>query len=64
MEPLLSSADLAQLLNVSLETVRFWRKQGRGPRAVKVGRTVRYQRCDVDLWLVQNTEPASAGQVA
>lgn len=51
MEKLLSTADLAALLGVAPETVRYWRHIATGPPARKVGRYVRYRAVDVEAWL-------------
>lgn len=59
MDRLISNQDLAAYLAVSVETVRWLRKQHRGPRAIKVGRSVRYRESDVQLWLAERTEVAS-----
>jgi excisionase family DNA binding protein len=48
-----TTEEVAQRLKVSPETLRDWRKRGIGPRAVKVGRLVRYSRADVTDWLQQ-----------
>lgn len=56
-EELLTYGELAELLSVSPQTLRNWRRQGRGPRATKVGaRLVRFHREDVDAWLEQQRE--------
>jgi excisionase family DNA binding protein len=51
VDELLTEADLAKLLKVTVRTVRRWRAEGSGPRALKIGRGVRYRRADVDAWL-------------
>lgn len=56
MDHLLTTAQLAQQLSVSVETVRWWRKRGSGPRAIKLGRHVRYRDSDVQVWLAERTE--------
>ena len=50
-EDLLTAQELADLLRVSVWTVYRWRLQGKGPRAVRVGRHARYRRRDVHAWL-------------
>jgi excisionase family DNA binding protein len=42
---------LAQYLEVPVQTVYRWNCNGTGPRAIKVGRFVRYRRADVERWL-------------
>lgn len=47
----LTTAEVAQLLRTSTETVRYWRHTGKGPKSFKVGRRVLYARRDLDNWL-------------
>jgi excisionase family DNA binding protein len=56
----LSPEDLAAELRVPLATVYGWRYKGTGPRALKVGRHVRYRREDVDAWLDAQAAPRPA----
>lgn len=51
MEEFLTSAQLADLLQLSPDTVKYWRTQCRGPAYHTVGNHVRYRRSDVDSWL-------------
>ena len=51
MSSLLTEADVAQKLHVSLASVRRWRLERRGPQFIKVGSLVRYRPEDLDLWL-------------
>lgn len=50
----LTSRQLAELLGISESTAILWRMQGKGPAFIKVGRSVRYDRADVDAWLASN----------
>jgi predicted DNA-binding transcriptional regulator AlpA len=34
-----------------VNTLRFWRHQGTGPRSIKLGRRVVYRECDVVAWI-------------
>jgi predicted DNA-binding transcriptional regulator AlpA len=48
---------------VSVETLKYWRAQGRGPRWYKLGRRVVYNLADVDAWLDEQrgaTGPSTA----
>lgn len=49
-------------LGVSVETLRGWRKQGRGPRYRKLGRAVRYSIADLEAFV--EAEPAGGGRAA
>ena len=51
LEPMLSIDELADYLGKPVRTIYDWRLSGRGPRAVRVGRSLRYRVCDVQAWL-------------
>jgi len=46
-ESLVTEGEAANLLRVSLTSVRRWRREGRGPVYRKMGRSVRYRRDDL-----------------
>jgi len=56
VDELLTEQELADLLKVSVRTVRSWRTEGTGPPSLRIGRGVRYRRRDVDAWLEQQAE--------
>lgn len=47
----LGMPEVAAMLDVSIDTLRWWRHKGEGPRSYKIGRRVRYDRPDVVAWL-------------
>lgn len=53
-------AEVAEHCRAPIETVRYWRKIGKGPRSFKVGRRVLYAADDVEAWLraAQDGSPA------
>ena len=51
LEPMLSIDELAEYLGKPVRTIYDWRLSGRGPRAVHVGRALRFRVCDVQAWL-------------
>ncbi|MBE7699236.1 helix-turn-helix domain-containing protein [Oerskovia sp. Sa1BUA8] len=51
--PLLTPIDLAAQLGVPIPTLYAWRTRGIGPRALKVGKHLRWRQADVDQWLEQ-----------
>ena len=59
-EQLLSPEDLARLVGVPLKSVYRWNAHRTGPKALKVGRYVRYRPADVEAWL----ESRAASDVA
>lgn len=44
-------AELADFLQIPVKSLYQWRYQGRGPRAHRVGRHLRYRWEDVEDWL-------------
>ena len=52
IDPLLHSAEVAELLGVSLSWLAKSRLTGTGPRFIKVGRAVRYARSAVREFLL------------
>ena len=48
---LLSVGDLADYLQVPHNTLYQWRHHGVGPRALRIGKYLRYRRSDVEAWL-------------
>ena len=40
-------------MGCSVATVRRWRVEGTGPVFIRIERTVRYSRVDLDQWLGQ-----------
>ncbi|MTE10442.1 helix-turn-helix domain-containing protein [Corynebacterium aurimucosum] len=53
---LLTTADLAERLKISVATARRWRHNGKGPNYVRLGHNdVRYRLEDVDAFLKGQT---------
>lgn len=54
---LLSTSQAAHYLDCSLDTLRRWRRQNRGPKFVRLGsrRLVRYQVQDLDAFVEAQT---------
>lgn len=51
VEPLLTLTEVADWLRVPKATVYEWRRYGRGPKAYRVGRGLRFRPDDVLAWL-------------
>ena len=58
LDELLDPPALAEYLGVPLATVYSWRSRGRGPKAVRVGRFLRYRASDVTGWLARGGDTA------
>ena len=50
-EPLMTTEELAAYLRVPRATIYSWRHLETAPRAMKVGKHLRWRRSDVDAWL-------------
>ncbi len=59
-DQLLTTAQVADFLQVPVSTIHQWRYRGEGPRAARVGRHLRFRRADVDAWLDQQTRQPAA----
>jgi len=64
IETPLAMAQVAELLNVPINTLRYWRHVGAGPRSFKVGKHVRYDRADVVAWLDEQRIATRTGGAA
>lgn len=53
-ERLMTDKEVAELLRISVYSLRQWRIKGKGPRCFKVGRNVRYRASDIDDYLANN----------
>jgi excisionase family DNA binding protein len=52
--------EAASRLGLSASTLNKWRTQGRGPRFVKLGRSVCYRMADLDAWLIENVRSSTS----
>jgi len=48
---LLSAQELARYLEVPVKTIYTWRYHRTGPQGFRVGKHLRFRRCDVESWL-------------
>lgn len=51
MSELLGIEQLAELLGTPVNTVRYWRTIGYGPKSARIGRRVVYRRTEVLTWI-------------
>ena len=47
----ITETELARRTEVSTAVLRKWRREGKGPRFLKLGRLIRYFVQNVDAWL-------------
>lgn len=50
----MNESELARQANISTAVLRKWRREGTGPRFIKLGRLVRYRVRDVEAWLEEH----------
>ena len=50
---LITTAELAAFLSLPVRTLRQWRYLGVGPKALRIGRHLRYEPSEVRRWLDQ-----------
>lgn len=55
---LMTSDELAAMLEVAVETLREWRRLKQGPDYVKTGKSVMYREVDIAQWLERNVVPS------
>jgi Helix-turn-helix domain len=55
VDALLTEAEAADFLRLSVRTLQAWRIRIAGPAFVQVGRAVRYRRRDLIAWIDANT---------
>ncbi len=46
-----SPQELADYLDYPLATIRKWRAEGTGPKAIRLGRRLRYRKAEVERWI-------------
>jgi len=52
-DELLSIAQAAVAIGVSIDTLRRWAAKGSGPPHLRVGRAIKYRRADLLAWIEQ-----------
>ena len=61
-DELLTLQEVAKLLDVSDNTIYYWRYQRTGPKGHKVGKRVRYRLSDVHTWMDERGDLVSGLQ--
>jgi hypothetical protein len=60
MTQLLTTSEVSVMLRTPVETLRFWRHTGRGPKSIKPGRKVLYALEDVEAFITEARNSATA----
>lgn len=53
MRPLMTIEQLAEVLQIPIDTIYVWRAKKYGPPAIKVGKYLRWKPEDVQAWIDQ-----------
>jgi len=56
MEQLLTTQEVAELLQISEQTLHQWRYRKISPKGIRVGRHVRYRINDLEDWLDEQAQ--------
>ena len=51
LAPLLTIAEVSAYLGIPVQTLYTWRTEGKGPKAYKVGKHLRFRLEDLNAWL-------------
>ena len=52
---LVNEREAARLVGFSVAALIKWRREGRGPRYIRVGRSIRYRVSDLVEWIQRHT---------
>ena len=63
-EHLLTAAQAADFLNISIRSLQSWRVRGGGPAFLKLGRSVRYRYAELQTWLDANIATSTSSGAA
>lgn len=58
---LLGPEFVSQYLGVPVATIYQWRTKGTGPRAIKIGRHLRFRQEDLDAWIERQADQPRVG---
>ncbi|MCV7250310.1 helix-turn-helix domain-containing protein [Mycobacterium koreense] len=57
----LTPTQVTQRLNVSPQTLSYWRSRNTGPLSIKIGNGVRYPREQFEEWLAEQVSTSARG---
>jgi predicted DNA-binding transcriptional regulator AlpA len=56
LDKIVTMPEVADLLQTNVDTLRYWRHKGIGPRSFRVGRRVVYRVSEIEAWLARQQE--------
>ena len=51
MQKMMTESEVSEATGFKTTTLRQWRAERRGPRFIKIGRSVRYREVDIEVWI-------------
>ena len=61
VEKLLTQAEVREITGLSDSTLERWRREGKGPRFVRIGRSIRYKVSDLKMFYEEIVEEVRIG---
>ncbi|MBV0918043.1 Helix-turn-helix domain [Mycobacteroides abscessus subsp. massiliense] len=58
----LTPGQVSATLQVSRQTLSYWRSKNTGPLSIQVGSSIRYPRHEFEAWLAMCTEQSARGE--
>jgi predicted DNA-binding transcriptional regulator AlpA len=52
-EKLLTLPEVSERLRVPIKTLRYWKREGKGPKGVRLGTRLVYRESEVDAYIEQ-----------
>lgn len=62
-EGVFDTARTSEYLGLSMSTLEKARVYGTGPKFLRLGRAIRYRRCDLDAWLAARVVTSTSEKV-
>ena len=56
LDEYMTAQEVADHYRLPLQTIYGWRYKGTGPKAIKLGRHLRYRRSDVERWAEEQAD--------
>ena len=60
MKQLMTTVETSAYVRHAVQTLAKWRVYGKGPQWIKMGRSVFYERRDVDAWIEAHTRTSTS----
>jgi excisionase family DNA binding protein len=55
-DPLMTTEGVAGYFQLPIASIYSWRARGEGPRAIRVGKHLRWRKSDIDAWLERQAD--------